>query len=106
MFRSFVILKRNAIRLLRNVLTIYGAFSLEQNFIRGDPDGVIQWINSEAKAFEEILSDRGTFVPLPVPAELCRSLRRLAGNMPRLWFSQDSHSQPTILETLRPKPLH
>jgi hypothetical protein len=25
------------------------------------PDGVIQWINGEAEAFEEILSDRGDF---------------------------------------------
>jgi hypothetical protein len=46
------------------------------------------------------------FVPSPVPAELCRSLRRLAANMSRLWFSQDSLSQPTTLETLRSKPLH
>jgi hypothetical protein len=37
------------------------AFSTEQNFIHGDPDGVIRWISSEAKAFDEILSDRGDF---------------------------------------------
>jgi hypothetical protein len=36
-----------------------GAYSNEDNFIRGDPEGVIQWISGEAKAFEEILSDRG-----------------------------------------------
>jgi hypothetical protein len=36
-----------------------GAYSSEDNFIRGDPEGVIEWISSEAKAFEEILSDRG-----------------------------------------------
>ena len=36
-------------------------FFPEQNFICGDPDGVIQWINGEAKAFEDILSDRGDF---------------------------------------------
>jgi hypothetical protein len=35
------------------------AYSSEDNFIRGDPEGVIEWISSEAKAFEEILSDRG-----------------------------------------------
>jgi site-specific recombinase XerD len=34
------------------------AYSAEENFIRGDPEGVVEWI-SEAKAFEEILSDRG-----------------------------------------------
>jgi hypothetical protein len=36
-----------------------GAYSSEDNFIRGDPEGVIEWINSEAEAFEEILCDRG-----------------------------------------------
>jgi hypothetical protein len=36
-----------------------GAYSAEENFIRGDPEGVIEWISGEAKAFEEILSDRG-----------------------------------------------
>jgi hypothetical protein len=36
-----------------------GAYSSEDNFIRGDPEGVIEWISGEAGAFEEILSDRG-----------------------------------------------
>jgi hypothetical protein len=36
-----------------------GAYSNEDNFIRGDPEGVIEWISGEANAFEEILSDRG-----------------------------------------------
>jgi hypothetical protein len=36
-----------------------GAYSSEDNFIRGDPEGVIEWISGEAEAFEEILSDRG-----------------------------------------------
>jgi hypothetical protein len=35
-----------------------GAYSNEDNFIRGDPEGVIEWISEEAEAFEEILSDR------------------------------------------------
>jgi hypothetical protein len=35
-----------------------GAYSTEENFIRGDPEGVVEWISGEAKAFEEILSDR------------------------------------------------
>jgi hypothetical protein len=34
-----------------------GAYSSEDNFIRGDPKGIIEWISSEAEAFEEILSD-------------------------------------------------
>jgi hypothetical protein len=36
-----------------------GAYSSEENFIRGDPEGVIDWISGEAEAFEEILSDHG-----------------------------------------------
>jgi acyl-CoA reductase-like NAD-dependent aldehyde dehydrogenase len=36
-----------------------GAYSNEDNFIRGDPEGVIEWISGEAEAFEEILSDHG-----------------------------------------------
>jgi predicted RNase H-like nuclease (RuvC/YqgF family) len=36
-----------------------GAYSAEENFLRGDPEGVVEWISGEAEAFEEILSDRG-----------------------------------------------
>jgi hypothetical protein len=35
-----------------------GAYSAEENFIRGNPEGVIEWISGEAETFEEILSDR------------------------------------------------
>ena len=40
-----------------------GAYSSEENFIRGDPKGIIEWISGEAKDFEEILSDRGDICP-------------------------------------------
>jgi hypothetical protein len=36
-----------------------GAYSAKENFIRGDPKGVVEWISGEAETFEEILSDRG-----------------------------------------------
>jgi hypothetical protein len=36
-----------------------GAYSSEDNFVRGDPEGPIEWISSEAVTFEEILNDRG-----------------------------------------------
>jgi cell division septum initiation protein DivIVA len=36
-----------------------GAYSSEENFIRGDPEGPIEWISSEAEAFEEVLSGHG-----------------------------------------------
>jgi hypothetical protein len=36
-----------------------GAYSSDDNFVRGDPKGPIEWISGEAKAFEEILNGRG-----------------------------------------------
>jgi hypothetical protein len=45
----------------KNSFARVGAYSSEQKFIRGDPEGVIQWIGEEAEAFDEILSDRGDF---------------------------------------------
>jgi hypothetical protein len=36
-----------------------GAYSNESNFVLGDPEGPIDWINGEAESFEEILSGRG-----------------------------------------------
>jgi hypothetical protein len=36
-----------------------GAYSSEDNFVRGDPEGPIEWISDGAEAFEEILNGRG-----------------------------------------------
>jgi hypothetical protein len=44
---------------LKSSFAKVSAYSSEENFIRGDPEGVIDWISGEAEAFEEILSDRG-----------------------------------------------
>jgi hypothetical protein len=46
------------VRKLKTSFAKVGAYSAEENFIRGDPEGVIKWISGEAKAFKEILSDR------------------------------------------------
>jgi hypothetical protein len=46
---------------LKNNFVKVGAYYSEQKFIRGNPDEVIQWINGEVEAFEEVLSDRGDF---------------------------------------------
>ena len=36
-----------------------GAFSYDQNFIRGDPEGTIRWIEGAVEAFDEVLTGRG-----------------------------------------------
>jgi hypothetical protein len=41
---------------MKNLKTSFakvGAYSSEENFILGDPEGVIDWINGEAEAFED-----------------------------------------------------
>jgi hypothetical protein len=45
---------------LKDSFAKVGAYSSEQKFIRGDPEGVIQWIG-EVEAFDEILGDHGDF---------------------------------------------
>jgi hypothetical protein len=47
------------VKKIKTSFTSVGAYSSEDNFIRGDPEGPIEWNSSEAEAFEEILSDRG-----------------------------------------------
>jgi chromosome segregation ATPase len=51
---------------LKDSFAKVGAYSFEQKFIRGDPEGIIEWIDEEIEAFDEILSDVVIFAPLPV----------------------------------------
>jgi hypothetical protein len=46
---------------LKNVIAQFGAFSTDRNFIRGDPEGVIKWIEGEIEAFDKVLTGRGNF---------------------------------------------
>jgi hypothetical protein len=46
---------------LKSTFTKVGVFSTDQNFIHGDPEGVIKWIEGEVEAFDEILTNRGDF---------------------------------------------
>jgi hypothetical protein len=47
----------DCVRKLKTSFAKVGAYSSEEKFIRGDPEGVIDWIGEEAEAFEEVLSD-------------------------------------------------
>jgi hypothetical protein len=49
----------DCVKKLKTSFSKVGVYSSEENFIRVDPKGVIEWISGEAKAFEEILNDRG-----------------------------------------------
>jgi hypothetical protein len=49
----------DCVKKLKTSFSKVEAYSSEENFVRGDPGGVIEWISREAEAFEEILSDHG-----------------------------------------------
>jgi DNA repair exonuclease SbcCD ATPase subunit len=49
----------DCVKNFKNSFAKLGAYSSKENFIRGDPEGVIEWISGEVEAFEEILSDHG-----------------------------------------------
>jgi hypothetical protein len=69
------------VKKLKTSFAKVGAYSAEENFIRGNPEGVVEWISGEAEAFEEILSDRGMFVRFLVRGEFQPSWRRLDATM-------------------------
>jgi hypothetical protein len=83
-----------------------GAYSSEDNFVRGDPEGPIEWISNEAEAFEEILSDRGDVCAFPgargVAAILekawCEHVKILA--QAEAAFSVDDTKDPSVEASL------
>jgi hypothetical protein len=90
---------------LKNNFSKVGAFSSEQKIICGDLDGFIQWINGEAKAFEEILSDIGDFCAF-VSARGAVSILEKAGRdhakavvQPDFVFSANDVRNPSVEAT-------
>jgi hypothetical protein len=49
----------DCVKKLKTSFAKVGTYSSEENFIRDDPEGVVEWISGEVKAFEEILNDHG-----------------------------------------------
>jgi hypothetical protein len=49
----------DCVKKLKTSFSKVGAYYSEENFIRVDPEGVVEWKSGEAEAFEKILSDRG-----------------------------------------------
>jgi hypothetical protein len=82
------------------------AYSAKENFIRGDPEGVVEWISGEAEAFEKILSDRGdvcTFSGargIPAILEKARCDHIKAITQAEATFSVDDTKDPSAEATL------
>jgi hypothetical protein len=90
---------------LKDSFAKVGAYSSEQKFIRGDPEGIIEWIGEEAKDFEEILSDRGDFCALSVQEGLQQFRKNLAAIILKLQPRRRLSLPWRTQRILRPKRL-
>jgi hypothetical protein len=75
------------------------AYSSEQKSIRGDPEGVIQWIDEEAEAFDEILSDRGDFCAFAGARGVTAILEKVV-SQPESILSADDTKDPSAEASL------
>jgi hypothetical protein len=91
---------------LKDSLAKVGAYSSEQKFIRGDPEGIIEWIDEEAEAFEEILSDRGDFCAFAGARGVATILEKSsyehvkAATQTEAIFTMDNMKDPSVGTTL------
>lgn len=46
---------------LKGMFVNIGAFSSEEEFVRGDATGAVKWIEGEVEAFDEVLTGQGDF---------------------------------------------
>jgi hypothetical protein len=87
---------------LKDSFAKVGAYSSEQKFICGDPEGVIQWIGEEVEAFEEILSDRGDFCAFVGARGVAAILEKIgcehikAAAQAEAIFSADDTKEPSV----------
>jgi hypothetical protein len=83
-----------------------GTYSSEENFNRGDPKGVIDWISGEAEAFEEIQSDRGDICAFSGARGIAAILEKAgcdhvkAAAQAEAAFSIDDTKDPSVEATL------
>jgi hypothetical protein len=83
-----------------------GAYYSEEKFIRGDPEGVIDWIGEEAEAFKEILSDRGNICAFVGARGVATILEKAgcdrvkAAAQTETAFSTDDTKDPSVEATL------
>jgi hypothetical protein len=93
------------VRKLKTSFAKVGAYSSEENFIRGDPDDVIDWISGEAEAFEEILSDRGDICAFASARGVAAILEKAGCDHVKAAARPKPPSPQTTRETPRPKLL-
>jgi hypothetical protein len=95
----------DCVKKLKTNFAKVGAYSFEENFIRGDPEGVIDWISGEAEAFEEILSDRGDICAFSSARGIAAILEKAGCNHIKVAAQADAAFSINDTKTLRLKLL-
>jgi hypothetical protein len=96
----------DCVKKLKTSFAKVGAYSSEENFIRGDLEGVIDWISGEAEAFEEILSDHGDICAFSSARGIATILKKVgcdhvkAAAQVEAAFSIDDTKDPSAEATL------
>jgi hypothetical protein len=96
----------DCVRKLKTSFARVGAYSSEENFIRADPEGVIDWISGEAEAYEEILTDRGDICAFTSAPGIAAILEKAGCNHVKVAaqaeaaFSTDDTRDPSAKATL------
>jgi hypothetical protein len=91
---------------LKDSFAKVGAYSSGKKFIRGDPEGVIQWIGEEAEGFDGILSDRGDLCAFAGARGVTTILEKAgydhvkAAVQPESIFSADDTKDPSVEASL------
>jgi hypothetical protein len=91
------------VKKIKTSFTNVGTYSSEENFIRGDLEGIIEWISGEAEAFEEILSDRGDVCAFSGTRGVAAILEKAGCEHVKIWPRPKLPSLSTIRRTPRPK---
>jgi hypothetical protein len=90
---------------LKSSFVKVGAYSSEENFIRGDPEGIIDWISGEDEAFEEILNNRGDICAFYGARGIAAILEKASGNHIKTAAQAEAAFSTMTQKTLRLKLL-
>jgi hypothetical protein len=95
----------DCVRKLKTSFAKVGAYSSKEKFIRGDPEGVVDWIGEEVEAFEETLSDRGDICAFTGARGVAAILEKAGCDHVKAAAQTEGASPQTTRRTPRTKPL-
>jgi hypothetical protein len=91
------------VKKIKSSFASVGAFSSEENFSRGNPEGPMEWVSHEAEAFEEILNSRGDICAFSGARGVATVLERMGCEHVKSLAQSELPCPPKTSKTPRPK---